>query len=454
MHNDQLIEEYLTIVNDLEGDPAGRRKAFDYMQESTAIYHGEVILSSFLPRLFDRKTRDLFANIAETIYGILTKAMQHFIDDPVYRTLFSFDERLTDLILIPRGYECPLPVARVDLFLNEKTGEFGFCEFNTDGTSGMNENREVTAAVSQSESFKEFGRRHRLDDCELFDSWIDEFLAIYATYERKTEQPSVAICDFLEHATITEFHIFQDRFQERGIDCRIVDVRDLRFDGETLYDGDEKPIDIVWRRCIYKDVMDHWRESQPLIEAMRAGAVAVIGSFLGTIAHDKRIFSILHEPETQAFLTPAENEFVAKHIPATTYLDGEHIDLDQVKDEKDSWIIKPTDDNGATDVYAGIMFDDITWENLIDRYADDASGRPFLAQRFIMPFATPVITPDDERTLAQDDAKVEAVPYNNMSGLYLYNGKFAGVFSRLGPRPVIHGAEKGITCATIWVDCD
>ena len=46
----------------------------------------------------------------------------------------------------------------------------------------------------------------------------------------------------------------------------------------------------------------------------------------------------------------------------------------------------------------------------------------------------------------------EPVPYNNLNGLYLYNGRFQGVFSRLGPLPTISKENQGMTAATIWVD--
>lgn len=42
--------------------------------------------------------------------------------------------------------------------------------------------------------------------------------------------------------------------------------------------------------------------------------------------------------------------------------------------------------------------------------------------------------------------------YNNLNGLYLYDGVFQGVFSRLGPLPTISKDMQGMTAATIWVD--
>lgn len=58
-----------------------------------------------------------------------------------------------------------------------------------------------------------------------------------------------------------------------------------------------------------------------------------------------------------------------------------------------------------------------------------------------------------EQGLAKSAEEVEreGVLYNNVSGLYLYNGTFQGVFSRLGPLPEVSKRHHGITAATVRV---
>lgn len=451
--NADYTQEYLAIIDELDGDIASRRAAFSYMESSTAIVHHEVVACSFLPRLFDAQTYITFKRTAETMHRILVKVMQRYLDDPSYREAFSFDPRLIDLILLPRGYDALLPFARVDVFLNEENGEIGFCEFNADGSSGMNENREITNSISNSESFKRFSDRHRVEACELFESWVIEFLSIYSTYEHRVENPHVAICDFLENAVVDEFKVFAELFAEHGIECSIYDVRDLSFDGETLVGNDGKRVDAIWRRSVTNDIIDHWEESQPLIEAVRAEKVALIGSFAGHLVHDKQIFQVLFDPRTVEFLDADEIAFLEQTVPMTTFLDDEHVNLAQIRENKESWIIKPTDNYGATDVYAGTYFDDESWNALIDRFANSASGEPFLVQRYITPFKTLILPPDTGiGTLSDDQVNREAVLYNNLSGLYLYNGTFTGVFSRLGPRPTISKDMAGLTAATLWIN--
>lgn len=452
--NAELTNEYLSIINELNGDVEGRKIAADYMEHSTAIVHHQHVACSYLPRLFNRETYDIMKTTAETAHGILCKVIQRYLDDPAYREVFDFDPRLVELILLPRGYDALLPFARVDTFLNEDTGEIRFCEFNGDGSSGMNENREITLSVARTSAMKEFiARGHRIEACELFQTWMKRFVEIYSTFENRVDKPHFAICDYLENGVVDEFHLFAKQFTRHGFPCVVADVRELQFDGNVLTDADGNRIDAIWRRCVTNDVIEHWDESQQLIEAVRAGKVALIGSFAGHVVHDKQIFSALYDPRTQAFLTPEENDFVKRTVPRTTFLDEDHISLDEVRENKDAWIIKPTDAYGAQDVYAGCAQTQERWEELVSAFANGAAGHPFIVQSYITPYKTLTLPPESTEDLAAGKTDVNPEWYNNLNGLYLYNGTFMGVFSRLGPLPTISKDMKGITSATIWVDC-
>lgn len=453
--NAALTDEYFAIAESLNGDIPGRRAARAYMLESTAIVHHRVVASSFVPRLYDRRTYDAMKHVVETTHRILCKVIDRYLSDESYREVFSYDERLAELILLPRGYDALLPFARFDIFLDENDCSCAFCEFNGDGSSGMNENREITSSIANTATMKAFKERHQVQGCDLFDAWVEEFCSIYATYEHKVENPRFAICDYLENGVVDEFHIFAGLFRERGIPCTVCDVRDLSFDGEVLRDKDGEPVNAIWRRSVTNDVIEYWDSSQALIEAVRAEKVALIGSFAGHIVHDKQIFEALFDPRTQAFLTEEEIAFVEATVPKTRFLDSDCVDLGKIKAEKDAWIIKPTDAYGAADVYAGCFSTQEEWEERIDRFANGAAGAPFLVQRYITPFKTLTLPPDLEiETQADEEVPREGALYNNLEGLYCYNGKFQGVFSRLGPYPTISKPMAGITSATVWVDCD
>ena len=454
--NAELTSEYLDIIRELDGDAESRRRAREYMKNSTAIVHHQVVDSTFVPRLFNQRTYDTMKHVSETAHRILVKVINRYLDDPAYREVFDFDERLVDLILIPRRYDAVLPFARVDTFLNEDDYTAKFCEFNGDGSSGMNENREITVSIAGSESFRRFvAAGHRIEACELFHAWIEDFVSIYETFENRVEHPRFAIVDYLENGVVDEFKLFARMFTQRGYPTVVADVRELTFDGSALKDKDGNRVDAIWRRCVTNDVMAHWDESQQMVEAVRAGKVALIGSFAGHIVHDKQIFQALFDPRTEAFLTPEEIAFVHDTVPRTTFLDDAHIDIDEVKASKDEWIVKPTDAYGAQDVYAGCAKTQAEWEAIVDRFANGAAGHPFLVQTYIQPYKTDTLPPDTGiEDLADEDVAFAPERWNNLNGLYLYNGRFQGVFSRLGPLPTISKDMRGITAATIWVDCE
>lgn len=453
--NSELTREYFEIMDALDGDVQGRRDARAYMDRSTAIVHHQVVDSSFVPRLFNQRTYDTMKSTAETAHRILCKVIERYLADPAYREVFELDPRLVDLILLPRGYDATLPFARVDTFLNEDDYSVKFCEFNGDGSSGMNENREITVSVARSETFRRFVANHRIESCELFATWVREFLAIYDTYERKVPNPHVAIVDYLENGVVDEFKMYARVFSINNAHCSVWDVRDLKFDGTALRDPDGKKVDAIWRRCVTNDVMDHWDESQDLIEAVRAEKVALIGSFAGHLVHDKQIFRVLHDPRTLAFLDEDERAFVRDTVPETMFLDAEHADLAAIRTDKDAWIIKPADHYGADEVHAGCACTQKEWEGYLDRFADARSGTRFIAQRYVTPYKTETLPPDTGISEFSDDqVRREPALYNNINGLYLFNGRFAGVFSRLGPLPTISKDMQGMTAATIWVDCD
>ncbi|WP_251198096.1 carboxylate--amine ligase [Anaerotardibacter muris] len=460
LSDDKLTQEYFDTMNALDGDAEGRAAAQAYMDASSAIVHHRVVGSTFVPRLYNDVVWERFRYVAETTHTILCKVIERYRSDEDYRQIFDYDPRLVELALLPRGYDAVLPFARLDIFLDENTLESAFCEINGDGSAGLNEDREIVHSIEQSATFRSFAEQHTLASCELFETWVQEFIRIYNTFDHKVDNPRFAICDYLDVGVVDEFRIFSDYFKAAGYECVVADVRDLYFDGTDLCDSEGRVINAIWRRSVTNDVIEHWDESQDLINAVREGAVALIGAFSGHIIHDKQIFEALRNPLTKAFLTEEENAFIESQVPATYFLADDDCDLEAVRANKDAWIIKPTDSYGARDVYAGIACSQSEWDHLIDRYANGAAGAPFLVQRYITPFKTLTLPPDSDIPWLVEHGFMEepvpgepikGVPYNNISGLYLFNGTFTGVFSRLGPLPAISKEHKGITAATIRV---
>lgn len=438
----ELEEEYREIVEkDLRAHAESAREISRYIENSTAKYHGRCVRTLYMPKLFTLREVELFEQLIETLYGIFRKVMEQYRTDAEYRKLFGFDKRLEKLILRPPTYDCPIPIARIDIFLNEETEEFCFCEFNTDGSSAMNEDRELNRAVSLTKGFQEFTERHTVRTFELFDSWVEEFLAIYETYQYKKEHPHVAIVDFMESATNEEFKIFAKAFERHGISVEICEIRELSYREGTLYSPSGKGIDAIYRRAVTSDIMRHYDEVSPFIRAVEEEKVCLIGDFRTQIAHNKVLYRILHDERTKAFLTEEENAYVEAHVPYTVSLASGKFDYGEVLARKDEWIIKPEDSYGSKGVHAGVECSDAEWKGFVDA----CMNQNYILQRFCRPYETVNID-------LVKDTKSPFRAYSNLTGLFVYNGKFKGCYSRISQSEIISTQYSEMALPTVIVE--
>ncbi len=472
--NARYTQEYLNDLAELGGDEAGRRGAWERMWGKTAFYRGLPVAFSYVPRFFGLQTRHEFERLAAMTYGILAKIIRRYRADAEYRREFRFDPRVEELVLLPQGYDEPLPITRIDFALDEETGDFRFVEFNTDSSSGMNENREALSSLLESEPLRRFAARHALEhDIERhFDGWVSTFARLWESSERKVERPHLGILVCLDSPTpdARELEAYMPLFERAGFTCSVFDVRNLRFDGQRLWGTQalagpgNVAIDCIWRFCIVVDLLENWERVQPLVEALRAEKVEMIGSFATQIVHDKQLFAVMRRPKTLEMLTDEERAFVEAHIPATFFLDDAALDLEEVKAHPQRWVIKPTDWYASINVAAGPDFTQGEWARLVDERVAQAgvqatagesagaqagaqAASPFIAQEFFAPYATPTVPIYGN----EEDFTAAPQSFGNLLGLYVHAGRFGGAYMRQGPYQAIGSARAGLVTPIFWV---
>lgn len=485
-------QAYLDAFFELEGDLPGREAAQNYLTGSTAYYHDRLISYGFIPKLYDMPKLLHLDKIAQTTCVILDKVVDRYLVDADYRQLFGFSPLLEQLILLPTGYDQKIPIQRLDLFLDEESGDFRFCEFNTDGTSAMNEDRETTNALSRTACYQSLKEQHRVERQELFENWIDAFLDIYQASKQAVENPQIAIVDYLASATMYEFEEFRRRFERRGYRCMVCAVDSLRFEDGVLLGTDIDPsraaregltrIDAVYRRAVTSELMDELEASEcvlpvsgstdnvdiprgarALVAAVETLSICMIGGFRTQIAHCKQLFSILHLPQSLNFMTKEQQEFIRAHIPYTSPLSSLHIDIEAVIANRDQWIIKPRDGYASKGVYAGVDHSDDQWREQVLQHSDDNYIIQTYCQQYPMLNTRPFPVDGEYQPLytsaeaAQADTSFEPLrlePWNLLTGLYVYDGRFSGIFDRAGQSGLIVGFQGGITIGSLLIDYD
>lgn len=439
--------DYIQTILDLAGDTAGREQALEFIRQSDVWVHGQPAPFPYVPYLFNAHDMAFIEDVCATAHGILCKVIRRFLDDPSYRTVFRFPPEVERLILLPCNYDQLLPMGRFDLFLDEHDYSFKFCEFNTDGSGAMSRDYMIASALERTESFKRYAAQHKVEKFELFDSWVEAFMRVYRTDKNAVEKPTVAITDFRESGVFSDFNRFIAAFERAGYPARFVDIRDFVFDGEHLIDStDGTVIDAIYRRSVTSEILQHPGECDALIDAVAAEKVCLIGHFRTTVVHSKMVsIALFDEATRREFLTDEECDFIDAHLPRTYQLKSDcPVPLDTIKANKDEWIIKPEDDYGSHGVYPGVDYEQARWEQIVDECCD----KDFIVQEFYPPRMVDIVNTEIDET---DPCKVEA--WQSMPGFYVYDGKPAGFYCRLGQEGVIAIDHGGLCACSFKVDC-
>ncbi|MDR0220238.1 MAG: hypothetical protein LBI54_02400 [Lachnospiraceae bacterium] len=407
----------------------------ELIKEKDLSYKNILVRTLAVPKILSAEAYEIICAFIAQVYRIFDRVIDQYFADPSYRALFGFAPELEELILASPRRSCWVPMARIDFFLNEETNEIKMCEINTDGTSGMSEDLLLGDFLFYNNAFLEFMQGKTYQRFEYFDSWAEEFLAYYGG----EAPPRTAIVDFLDVGYVTEFERFKETFIRHGMETEICDIRALTYEDGKLKTPNGMAIDAIYRRAVTADIMKHYNEVQPFIEAARDGAVCLVGSFATQIVHNKRLFYILYHPQTRAILGREEKAFVTKHFPATFPLNKETIAAHKVYQEREKWIIKPCDSYGALGVYAGKSCNEADWQKRCEEHlADD-----YVLQAFNMPYKTPHI---DFR-----EAEPKIRDYSNLIGVFCYNGKPYGAYTRIAGGDIISTQYDEKTIATVLV---
>jgi len=395
--------------------------------KSTAVYHGKPIAYHYQPLFFSRDDVVRFEELVHTFSKILIKVTAEYLSHPTIRKCFHFSPLMEELISIYPGYSMPFPMARFDLFYNYND-TYKFCEINTDGTSGMNESNPVEKAVLSSKIVKVLSKEYRISYFELFYSWIEELLTIYREFSGGMDsRPTIAIMDWEGVPTIEEFKVFQQLLTQRGCTTVICDPRELKYNGRSLFYKDI-PIQLLYRRALTFEICQRADEVQDLLNAYKDGNVCMVGPFRSHIIHNKHIFSVLHNEQVTDFLSPQEKDFIRAHVPYTKAFSASESN-ELIIQQKDQFILKPMDRYAAKGVYIGKDHSQEEWAQIVDSITDDDE---YIVQEFIEPPHIDCIEFQDKKPLLES--------YNYINGLFVYNGRFSGLYTRTGTSNIIASA--------------
>lgn len=429
MDYNTIGKRYIDIVKeDPEKYYEDYKKLLDKVANSTAKYKGEPVPAIYQPFFVSEEDEETFEYISEMMMRISDKVTKAYVAISSFRNTFDFDDKMKRLLIHKPLLSTFVPICRYDIFYKSRD-EFKFCELNTDGSSAMNEDNEVAPFMLELEAMKEMENRYGYEFSyyELFDSWVDEFKELY-TQTTGEEDFNLAIVDIMESASHEEFERFKRAFEKKGIKTIICDARDIKRKDGHIYAGDFR-IDAVYRRLVTFEAVEHWDEIQDFVGGYLNDEFVMIGSFKSQVMHDKRIFIKLFEDRVKRFLSKDELEFIEKHIPYTAMLTKKT--ADEVLNNKNKYIIKPVDNNASKGVFVGKDHSKKDFAAILKKYADTG----YIYQEYIEPYKRDVV-------LFDEDGKPVVKKLKSIVGLFIYNKKFKGLYTRYGTGNIISSLHQ------------
>ncbi len=366
--------------------------------------------------------------VAETIAELGERVATAALKDKQLLAQFHLRPEEERLVRLPGDFGRASTASRLDAFLLPDS--LKFAEYNGESPAGAGYAETLAEMFRELPVMAKFAQKYEVHGYPLSAKLLDALVMSYQDWGGTSRPPQIAIVDWEEVPTWSEFEILKARFERMGVPTLIADPRKLRFDGKELKAYGKK-IDLIYRRVLINDIVARPQECEALVNAYAANAVCVANTFRCKIPHVKAFFAVLTDERNGALFSHDEREQIRRHIPWTRVVAdvrtahyGEELELLAfIRRERDNLVLKPSDEYGGSGVTLGWETDEAAWDAAIERALLTKNG-VWIAQERI-----PV-----RREVFPYFAQVGRVDYRDMLvdfAPYLFRGKLCGFLTRL-----------------------
>jgi hypothetical protein len=338
------------------------------------------------PRFLTDSQYRFLQNCLRSILPAFVKVARRASADAEFRRQFGLLGWEEELLALDPDFVDPSPTSRLDSFFVSEQ-ELKFTEYNAETPAGAAYHDELTDMFSGLPVMQEFQRTHSLRPLPARPGVLDALLESYRQFlGGRRDRPQIAILDWKEVPTYSEFRLFERYFHEHGLESRIVDPREVEYRHGKLVAGDYR-IDLIYKRVLISELYERGGPNHPVIQAVRDRAACMVNSFRCKILYKKASFAVVSDETNSGMFSPEEQQAIARHIPWTrrvverkTQFGGREIDLiPHILDNRERLVLKPNDDYGGKGIVLGWTVNAADWEAAVAK----ARSEPYVVQERI-----------------------------------------------------------------------
>jgi uncharacterized circularly permuted ATP-grasp superfamily protein len=414
------------------------------------LYFGDRPVCSVLrPRFLSHEQFRFLQQRVQVLIPAFQKIFNAALVDPGFRKQFELRPEEEQLLAADPGFADPSPTARLDsFFVSER--ELKFTEYNAETPAGAGYNDALTEVFYGLPVMRLFLRRFDVRPLPARPHVLDALLDAFEQWQgNRSDPPRIAILDWKEVPTVSEFRIFDRYFRNHGIDCRIVDPRDVELRDGVLRAGDFQ-FNLIYKRVLISELLERGGPGHPIIRAVQTGAVCMANGFRCKILYKKASFAVLSDERNSRLFRDDERQAIADHIPWTRVMAarkterlGQPIDLvPYVLANREQLVLKPNDEYGGKGIVLGWTVDGPTWEAAVTT----ALAQPYVVQeRVNLPHEVFPSVVDGKLHLI--DRMLDTNPFVG------YRGSMAGCLTRISTEVLLNvTAGGGSTVPTVVVE--
>lgn len=378
----EAIDHYHALLTDTLGAET-QAQLDDQLQRRGLLFGERKITTVLRPRFL---TPELYRYVQDRVRLLMrafAKIHQAAVADAEFRKQFGLLDWEEELVQHDPGFKASSPTGRLDAFFNIEQNQLLFNEYNAETPAAPGYNEALSEVFLGLAAMREFSRGYNVRSFPGRHSVMHCLLDAFHQWRGVHEAPRLAILDWREVPTYSEFVLFNDYFHSQGLESRIVDPREVEYrDGKLLAGGYH--ITLIYKRVLISELVERGGMDHPVVRAVRDGAVCMVNPFRCKILYKKASLAVLSDERNRHLFSADEQAAVSAHIPWTRWMSerksefqGRPIDLAPwVLENKDRLVLKPNDDYGGKGIVLG-------WEVNAEQWAEavqTALGTPYIVQ--------------------------------------------------------------------------
>jgi len=384
----RAIETYHELLAN-NGLAQETQQQLEEQQQRRGLFFGTRPLCTILrPRFFSTNQYLYLQRALRQIMPAFAKAEQAALQDPTILSQFMLSDWEKALLPFEPGFASS-PSARMDCFWitgddDSHMGSLAMTEYNAETPAAVAYTEVLSEIFFGLPIMREFEQRYEVRPLPTLHHVLHSLNQAYRQWGRNgggRDRMRIAIVDWKEVPTYSEFVLCQQYFQEQGYECVIADPREMEYrDGKLYAGGDNKDfhVTMIYKRVLLTELVTRSPEGlkHPIIRAVNDRTVCMANPYRCKLLHQKASLAVLSDEQNAHLFTSDEQRLIQMHIPWTrrlseryTQYEGAQIDLVPfLSANKDIFVLKPNDEYGGKGIVLGWTVNQQEWDTALDDY--------------------------------------------------------------------------------------